>query len=65
MTIKIFSRPRFHFSLGEDWTEIRIEGDSEEPLASIIVSQLLATRHEVKQLDDDADEPVAYGDYHG
>lgn len=65
MTIKIFSRPRFHFSTGEDWTEVLVEGDSEGPIASILIAQLLAIRYEVKQLDDESDEPVVYGDYHG
>jgi len=63
MTIKIFARPRFHFVSRDDWTEVSVEGDTEEAIANIITSQLLATGHEVKQLGEEDAEPVPFGEY--
>jgi len=37
------------------WTQIKIEGDSEDSVANLITSHLLATRHEVQAGDEDSD----------
>jgi hypothetical protein len=40
------------------WTQIKIEGDSEESIANLVTSHLLATRHEV-QADEEESDPLA------
>ena len=53
--IILFARPRFHFSTGEDWTEIRIEGDTESGIANIISATLLAAKFEVAEGQEETD----------
>lgn len=62
MTIKVFVRSRFHFSAGEDWTELSIEGDAEDAVANIITATLLHARYEVRQLDTESEESESFGD---
>ncbi len=37
------------------WTQIKIEGDSEDSVANLISAHLLSTRHEVQAEDEDSE----------
>lgn len=41
-------RPKALWLPPAQWTQIKIDGDSEIPLANLITSHLLSTRHEVQ-----------------
>jgi hypothetical protein len=44
------------------WTQVKIEGDSEESVANLVTSHLLSTRHEVQSGDEDSDPLTFEGD---
>ena len=59
--IKLCARPFPEWTLPGDWTQITLEGDDEEVIATVMVAHLLMTRHEViTDVDSDALEPGGY-----
>jgi hypothetical protein len=58
MTIKLFARPYPQWTIPGDWSQVTVEGDDEEVIATVIVAHLLMTRHEVMtEVDSDPLEP--------
>lgn len=58
MTIKLFTRPFPQWTVPGEWTQLTIEGDDEEVIATVLVAHLLMTRHEVlTDVDADTLEP--------
>jgi hypothetical protein len=56
--IKLAARPFPQWMLPGDWTQITLEGDDEEVIATMLVAHLLMTRHEVlTDVDADSLEP--------
>jgi hypothetical protein len=65
MTIKLLARPLVQpWEETPDWTSLTLEGDSEDTIASIAVSHLLMTRHEVV-VDEEEDPLQPEGDDNG
>jgi hypothetical protein len=50
--IRFFARPLPSWTPPGDWTQLTVDGDDEEVVASVMIAHLLLTRHEVEVEED-------------